>query len=275
MIEGIKGILDDISSFINSFKFNNKTPSQENLGFFKQSPSRKRINSPLYKLFIFSWIAVNWNLVYVFFFTSEQHIFEVTGLLKDQYLYSLMPNTLLLNLFPVVWIWKSILLPIALAFFFMWILPLVAREFYRQDILNQRELGAIKSAEEKKQETAELEEEKNQEVIRNDIEPAWDEDYNLTRESSKTFLKDIAAIVDTVYGRGGDTVKVTSDSDGKKNIKVILENRIVAFADSLGLINISDIGLETEKITLTQKGKYFIKKFWEEKSSLKLYQDLQ
>ena len=51
-----------------------------------KSDLRERMTSPVYGIFIISWLALHWKFIFTMFFVSEDKILEKTFLLKHEYL---------------------------------------------------------------------------------------------------------------------------------------------------------------------------------------------
>lgn len=87
----------------------------------------------------------------------------------------------------------------------------------------------------------------------------WSKDYDEAKNNVE--FKNFNMIINAVYQYSGNTKQYYEDSSWTG---VVLSGRLLAFADSNGLINLDN---KTDKITLTDKGKYFVKRFQSEPKS--------
>ncbi len=226
-----------------------------------------RITSPFYGYFLISWFIFNWKIVYVAFFIDQTKLYEKTGLLRNEYLNSIIPSHLSWNF----WFYFAIC-PFLLTVFFFWISPYFTRHFFRKNIRNKKQLKIIElqeSQEVKKEEkalvkaeTALIEEKvekvkREKKAVKETPEVIWENEFEIFRKhpiySGMDSLKKI------LYERSG----LTREWDGNQ-YRLMINSDILAAADSRGLVEIQGSG-KLEKIELTPKGKFFMAKFLEGK----------
>ena len=128
----------------------------------------ERITSPFYGYFIVSWLIINWKILYVAFFVSQDKIFEKLGLLRHEYLSISFPSFSSFH-----HLLYFLLYPLLLTIFFFWIFPFFSRKFYRKSLKNQKALRIIEiqeTTEQRKEEKKLVREEK--ELIKEKAEKA-------------------------------------------------------------------------------------------------------
>lgn len=222
-----------------------------------QSAMQDRIASPFYGYFAISFFLTNWKLFYAAFFLDQEIIFSKTAKLRSEYLYSLFPHgwTLVFDFF---------LYPFLITVLCFWIFPYATRVFYRKNIKNKIILRTIELQEMQKvtreekvlvqQERQLIKEEvekakEEQKAIMETPEVVWDKEYqdtikNLHRNNFKSVLN-------TIYESGGQVV----GQFGIRNIPA----EIVTYFHLNGIISFSDTNKAI--IDLTEKGRYFAKKY--------------
>lgn len=229
-----------------------------------------RITSPFYGYFLISWFLVNWRLPYAAFFVDEEKLFERSGLLRNEYLDLLTPAH---SIYPfnvsATFVLHFFVYPFILTLFFFWVSPLVTRHFFRKNIRNKKQLKVIELQESREIKEKELEIEKQKTaIVEERVERAktasetpeviWFQDFEIFKES-KLFDK-FQQIIDSVYKHGGRIRSRTEES-----VRVFeIDNDLLVYADSNELIEIDQV---TRKITLRDKGRFFVKKYSELKNT--------
>lgn len=223
----------------------------------------KKLNTPIYGTFLISWVIFHWQFLYTMFFVSEDKIIEITGLLKNDYLSRTFFDFSSLH-FYLLWA-----LPFFVTYAIIWIFPRwVSLPAFRKEeeyriqkrkirIIEQRKLGEeeikleqenVRKLEVVGQKT--LEEKKIKEA---DPTIGWLEEYEQLKKIPSLY-KRLNSLVDSIYKYNG-RISVAGEWNS-------LEFEIPK--DALVYFHTNDlIGLDRskEKIELTAKGKFFIKKF--------------
>lgn len=219
----------------------------------------ERISSPFYGAFIISWLFWNWKVWYVTFFIDSNLLLQEKGVLKINYIISIYASETIWSF--ILSFSHLIIFPFLSAWFFIYIFPKMTCKFYAKSLEteNENKLTKIKKNEEflivtgKKLEAekdifkkeAELKEEKiKSEKSQGNV---WNDEYEQFKESK--YFQDFNEIKKCIYdsdGWGGDLpVDLKAYFDSNK----ITEGR----------------GEGNGRIKLTEKGKYFMKKYTNEK----------
>jgi len=225
----------------------------------------ERMNTGVYGIFLLSWTAFHWEFLYSAFFVNEQNIYLTTGLLRNEYLVR--------SFFDItsLYFWVSWLMPIAITMLVIWKLPewvllpaFRQEEKYRVAKINTRlevEMGIV-SRETKLIEEKEKKLEAEERVIGKQkvVELAnptigWDDDYERFKKLS--FAHKFSKIIESYYKRRAEIV----DTDDYNQVVFEIPEDILAYAHSNGIVEIDS---NSNKIVMTDKGKYFISKFSED-----------
>lgn len=221
----------------------------------------KRISSPLYGTFFISYIIINWNFFYTAFFISEEKIWEAAGELKNVYLIKEFFN------YSDWHFWLMHISPFLITYLIIWKLPKwISIPAIKKDEEYKTEAKKIQIAERKKLEIdlqdlekenvkrldiekVKVEKEKNIEKI--DPSTMWDKDFEEMKKMSN--YGDFRYIIDSIYEHYGRIREQISHNE-------IFEIPIttLAYADANSLIKIDT---EKQRIELTDKGKFFSKRF--------------
>jgi hypothetical protein len=196
--------------------------------------TRKRLTSPVYGTFLISWLVFHWEFVFTALFVSEEKIWQVSGLLKNDYLVKTFFD--LGNwYFYVSWI-----LPFVFTWLIIWKFPKwISLPAFKKDEEYRLEKNRIRIIEQKKLEIKELE-----------PRIGWRIEYNSFKNSQ--YYHDFNLIIESVYEGSG---KITwAGRRGLTN----LPKGILAYAHTNGLI---DLDGDKKSINLTEKGKFFVKRF--------------
>ena len=227
---------------------------------------KKRLTSPLYGVFLISWIVFHWNFIFTMFFVSEDKIWEATKMLKIDYLSKTFFNYS---------DWKFYLfgaLPFLMTYLIIWHFPkwfslpaYEKEEEYKtkKRKIKIRELKKIKIRENEFEEqnikSLDLEtkkSEKEKEIEKIDPTKRWRLEYISFRRSK--FFKDFNMILKSLYEGGG---KIGWYDNSKWTI---VPKNILAYSHSNDIIKID---AKSETISLTEKGKFFVKEYTLEKDN--------
>lgn len=241
-------------------------------GWFKE-----KLSSPLYFIFIFAFISWNWKTFYILFFEDSillksTHVEYVQQFSRIYYQIPYQGNLIDLFLHPFNWILVILFIfavPIIVTYLFIWELPKLnslahktyltyefirKAEFHKQNTVFQETVAG-----EKEKESKAL---KRQVVAKEEItsqltkEEKWEIEYENFKKN-KTFLS-FNSILNSIYKNEGQ-ISIVQDGQWVR----IINANILATADSLDLILISKRN-NYEYVELTEKGKYFSKKYLEE-----------
>lgn len=225
------------------------------LSFKKQAEDK--LENPFWGAFIISWLAWNWKVWYVTFFIDSELLFQQEYILKIDYISRIYRWESLENF--LLSVAHLFIFPYLSVCFFVYIFSKVTSKFYRKSKENENSLYLINLEMESKKlekENAKLEIEQNVIHARDRVrsektkEEKWDEEYD---KFKKTIYYPQFGIVKNSYYKNKSTSGMSSD--------------MKAYFDSNGIIEIVIKGFN-EQIELTEKGKYFVKKYTEEKGSL-------
>lgn len=223
---------------------------------------KERANSTVLISLFFFYVLCNCRWIFASLFTDQNLIFEKCGLLKNEYIYQnfveLHPDNF--------WFWFCIIMPFFLTYMYIWWAPKIAiNPAYKRQIIFKNERRKFKIDEENKllslkndsikeeskttEAMIQLENKKNQ---LNDMNPEklLDEEYRLFQEN-QDWVAALSDLRDIVYGNYGYVV------DDKKDSSVLM------LLDVNGLIDYVDV--LNDSITVTEKGKAFLKRALEEK----------
>lgn len=227
----------------------------------------ERINSPFYGTFILVWVILHFRLIIVLFFVSEDKIWEATKLIKSDYILREFFNYFDLSF------WGWLLLSLVITIITVWFLPkwilLPAFEVSENYEIEKKKIKIAgvkrikieeigleeKNIEKIATEIKRVEKEKEIELI--DPTIAWLEDF-LRSEATPVF-QEFSYIVKSIYEYNGN-IKIIDDSNFSPIIVFQIPPRILAYSHSNELLELNNT---KEKIELTPKGKFFIKKFLE------------
>ncbi len=222
-----------------------------------------RLTNSLYGTFFVSWMIFHWAFVFSVFALSDNKIFELTGRLKNDYLW--------MKYFSVHdwYFWFSWIMPFVLTWLIIWKLPKwVLIGAYKQTESYEAEKNIIRISQQRRveQEKAKLEEQtaKKVEAVAKQVvqekrikeaDPTltWNEDYK--RFKTLSFASKFSKIIESLYKRSG-SIQIY-DNYMEKILFEIPED-ILAYAHSNDLI---EFNKTTNGIEATKKGKFFIDKF--------------
>lgn len=235
---------------------------------------KNRTTSAAYGTYFFFWSAFHWQGLYTSAFTSEELIYEKLGLLKNEYV----------NQYFFGWHgWSSFwgyFSPLMLTVVFVWLVPrFVLVHAYRVEQEHKTARKNIKATEEQKRQAYQAfldkkvsAQEEKRVVARTKLSTAqkaakkvdptilWDSEYN--EFASEPNFNEFVFILQSVYEHDGRT---RAQADGYGDYRFRLGGSALKLADTYGLITITSEKGDT-RIKLTEKGKYFAKKFPDYKS---------
>ena len=234
-------------------------------GFLKSvgEAIRRRSTSAVIGTYSFFWITMHWQGVYTGIFVDQNTIYQKYGLLKNEYLNTYFFSPQEVGYLNFLW---GLLLPLLLTYVFIWVLPkfIFIRAFIeerdykleKQKILIDNEI----KLEQHRQKLADTSAQaidaekrvakKEKELEKVDPTFSWKKEFELFDRSGLT--KVLGPISSAVYTNGG-RLRPEWSKESSKWIGVELNNDVLAIAHTNGLIEI-----ENERISLTEKGKYFI-----------------
>lgn len=237
---------------------------------------RNRATSTSLVTYSFFWLAWHWQGVYAALFTSEDKIYEKIGLLKNEYLRTYFFG----------WHgWDTLvgfIVPLLLTILFIWPLQeLVLIHAYKKEQNARSERKKVRLQAEKKLEEyrAELlinESKKidaqakkvdaatkltktKQKAASTDPAIIWNDDYEIFKKSK--YFTGFKLLREAVYEHNG-SIYVSAYNNRGREFRV--PSTLLAYADSEGLIKINQT---SETVTLTSKGKHFIKRYQQDDST--------
>lgn len=221
---------------------------------------QQKLSNSVYGNFVFFWIAFHWNFLFSMFALDDTKILQQTGLLKNDYLVATFFNI------HDWYFWVSWIMPFLLTYLAIWHFPkFIFIPAFKKDEDARTEKKIIRIEKEKKiqQKEKELagEEIKKLEIVEEKIEKErnieninpelkWEKEYKKFKEYP---FYDFGSIIQCVYENGGSVPNIVS-------------GEIIAHAEANGLITVFE-GSPTDgtKIKLTEKGKFFIKRYLEDR----------
>lgn len=223
----------------------------------------ERLSSPFYGFFALSWFIINWDFVYSVFFIDQAKIYEKFGLLRNEYIF----QHILPSLHGKEWFLHFLIEPFLLTFLFFWIAPYITRPFYKKYIDNQKQLKKIELLANKMVviEKTELIKAEVQEAeamkVAEDVSPEiiWQREFDKFRKT--LYFSGFREIRDCIYKYGGKVLVRGEYPYSEPEFQINTD--LLAYVDSNNLIN-----TRGDTISLTDKGKYFMKQFSEDIGSL-------
>ncbi|MDO8265548.1 MAG: hypothetical protein Q7T41_01240 [Candidatus Saccharibacteria bacterium] len=223
---------------------------------------KKRTASTVYGTYLFFWAAFHWQGIYTTVFTSQEFIFTKYNMLKNEYVSQYFFGW---HGRPTI---VGYLVPLIFTALFIWPLPkMLLIHIYRHEQRHKVDKRRVKIEEEQKLEVEKkalaVQEEKTikakiktakvkKAAVAKDPSILWDDEYKdfVSKEHEQMFKE----ILTSIYERNGDIG--VDDSFGREIDR--LHPRAIKMADVRGLIEINN---KDSKISLTEKGKYFARKF--------------
>ncbi|HAS00115.1 MAG: hypothetical protein US57_C0001G0061 [Candidatus Moranbacteria bacterium GW2011_GWC2_37_73] len=222
----------------------------------------EKLVSPFWGAFIASWLVWNWRVWYVTFFVDSDLLMQSKSVLKIDYL---------LTFYPVSHLWSiaySLFTPFLFSYLVVFWLPKITKKYYLKSLEYEYDIKTVKLKKEedflklegKKFQAEEIKLEAEEKVLKKETavkkikseksqEEAWDDEYEIFKGSN--YFNSFDSIRQTYY-EGNRWA-----SDIPLGIKV--------YCDTHELIEIVPNSSGSEKFNLTEKGKYFMKKYSEKK----------
>jgi hypothetical protein len=218
-----------------------------------------RLTNPAYGSYIIFWVILHWQFIFSVFSLDQNIVLQKTGLLKNEYLSQTFFN------FHDWYFYFSWLFPFILTWFVIWILPdlilLPAFEKDQEYELAKKKIRIIQEREVENEQTK-LEQQnvkkleavvekvtKEKEIKEIDPSLQWEEEYEEFKRTS--FYNRFNLIITSIYDRYG-AIYWNNNSDGS------IPRDMLAYLDTHEL---ATINREERNISLTEKGKFFVKKF--------------
>ena len=218
----------------------------------------KKAASATLATYLFFWVSFHWEGFYVTFFTEQDLIWEKFHLLKSEYV----------GMYFFGWhgltdweFYLGFMLPAMLTYIFIWWIPkLILVRAYKEEQWYKVEKRKIRIQEESRLQVKEknlglqtekrIEQDikvatKRKEAEKTDPKIIWDEEYRVLGPTNMRYLRDILR---TIYQYKGNVA----------NYNFPLDPNALRFGDSNGIVVIGNTG---ERITLSEKGRYFANKF--------------
>lgn len=227
----------------------------------------ERAKSQIYGIFTFWVIIFHLPVIFTSLFVDQDLIYKETNMLKNEYIRETFFN---FNHWET-WTWEIglVIISLILTYLMIWILPktIIARAYDREledhyarehkKNKKEKELNKERSVVADKQlQTAEKIESAalKQENAGTIEKQQWEKEYE---QFEKTHLsQNFDELIDALYSHSGK-IKVTDDYD--RSVIFELDRDLLAYADANGLVNLDN----KNTISLTDKGRYFVKKYQE------------
>ena len=223
----------------------------------------RKASSTLIFVFIVFWIICHSQGFTAMFFTDQDLIFQKYGILKNEYL-----NQYFFGNYHDCDFWIRTLLPFFLTWFYIWVMPkLIINRAYKKQVNDKVDREIIKEKaqqrliKEQKETTREeiavtKEEvklaEENKKLENKTPERAWDKEYEESAKAS-SYSDILSQLQDVIYQQQGFIRDSYSSA-------VYITSKALMACDTNGLIKISG-----NTCSITDKGRYFLKRFSSEK----------
>jgi len=238
-------------------------------GFFNSIISyfKTRAASAFIGAYVVFWLIYHWQFLVALLFVSQEFIYEKFGMLKNEYI-----DRYLLGLGQgIEYFLLGFIVPLLLTVGFIWILPkLILIHSYRAEIRHKTNLYIAKDEEERRRDSIlnelnkqEIREEKQVAIEVNKlakVNPQLATEQKYKKEFQKfanypNNLLALEAISKTVYNHNGNIGDYT-DIDGMYKSNNVSRD-LIAIAHVNDLVEFK--GLGNNSITLTKKGKEFLR----------------
>lgn len=216
---------------------------------------KNRVSNPVYGIFAIWTIIFHWRFFVVLFFVSEDKIWLAKSMLKEEYLYRTYSNY-------GDWTFHFyLLMPFVLTFLTIWVFPqYIFKPAFRRIQKDKTQLKIDKIQEQQRFEIAKTQltqaeikniavvsEKSQKEKKLEQIDPTlkWEQEYE---EFYKSFFYSMFdRIIYSIYDDQGRLSGVPKE--------------LLAYCHSNGLIDIIKQSGMSDRISLTEKGKFFVKNF--------------
>lgn len=222
---------------------------------------KEKLSSPFYGTFIASWVLWNWKAFYLTLFVDSEIIFKQSSLNKLDYLMSYYKSTELISLFG-----KALVYPLLSTCFIVFLMPKITFLFYKKSLetdleykleKEKREDAYLKlKGENLDREVKVLKQESVVEKLKLEKNPEeqWDVEFNQIKKTKQ--FNNFDEIKNSLYVYNGSTRAYTNTN---REWELMADTK--AYFDSNGIIEIFKDNNNQEKIKLTEKGKYLMKKY--------------
>lgn len=229
--------------------------------------AHNRTTNSLYGTFFISWLVFHWNFIFSVIALDDSKIFQIKGILKNEYLLQRYFD------FGDWYFWFSWIMPFLLTYLIIWKLPkwvlLDAYDKTEEYEVNKKiirtkqqikiEQEEVKLQEQMAKKTTAVAKQITEEKKIKEADPtiSWNEDYE--RFKKLDFSYKFSKIIESYYKRQANII----DYDDYNNVVFEIPEDVLAYVHSNGIV---DIDKNSNKIEMTEKGKYFINKFLEDPS---------
>ncbi|HCC05293.1 TPA: hypothetical protein DEP58_03230 [Patescibacteria group bacterium] len=225
-----------------------------------------RTTSPIYGVFIISWMVVHWKFLYTALFVSEDKIWQTEMLLKSDYL------SLTFFDFNSLDFYILLILPFFLTWILIWKIPQwVSIKAYEEAQINERKKNEIKLKTKSLLLKGQLEileltdqnKEKEVKIIQkeeeiNKIDPTaeWSKEFKEIVTKNGHLISAIEFGKKIVYRTQGRFATLASDA--QNGYRTYITPDSLAILDTFNLITFTS--KERDIIDFTEKGKFFVQK---------------
>jgi hypothetical protein len=236
---------------------------------------KERLNSCMYGTFIISWCIWNWEAIYLTLFIDQSLLSTNTGFLKIDYLFEmyhwLSPDGWALSIVGLSWFMVRILIgPFISALVITWWVSKIDFEFYVKNLKNEESKKIALFNRENKVLDAQkgnLEIEEENIKIKKSIEKErpekdrWDVEFEKIKNNDN-FKEIMNSLKKCLYEHNGKLI-ASGVAGGMLSEIFRMPPEVLVYLDVNGLIEFVDGSKKS--ISSTSKGKYFIKKYIDEK----------
>ncbi len=230
-----------------------------------QDGVEEKVTSPIYGVFIISWLFFHWKFVYTAVFVSEEKIWVFSsGMLKNDYLSKTFFN------FSDPWFYASWVLPIFFTWLFVWKFPKwisipafkKSQEYQAEKLevkietearLPQKQLRMVELMEKKTVKEKEIKE-KEKEIKEIDPTIEWLKEFNqvLLNEKDVQAIKEGSGAIYQTNGRF-----VSNPQEINRGYNTYISSSSLSRLDALDLIKI--LSERRNVMEFTEKGKFFVR----------------
>lgn len=220
---------------------------------------KEKIANHLYGTFVIAWCVSNWRAIFIAFFTSEDQLVAKTGMLKIDYILNLYPfsgvQSVLLSLL------KLVVVPSISVYLFIWLFSGIDFLVFKKAVSNK--VGKI--IEQKRQTEKLLKIKKD--VLEKETKVIEQEEKKIKAEKKKE-----SSLSETWEKEYSEATKQSLFNDAMTDLNLCIyrfegEKTVIGQfrfdAESLSFLHLNDLIEEptTSKIKMTDKGRFFLKKY--------------
>lgn len=228
---------------------------------------KKRATSTFLVSYSAFWVAYHWEGIITLFATSQDLIMTKYGLLKNEYIAKYFFGIIYNNEWDwglILWKIGGFIVPLILAYIYVWWLPKwILNPSYKKEVNYRIDRRIIKNEAEKrlvKSETKKVESkiellEKQEEMHDIDPEIDWELDFDkYLSTNGMTGLDALANLKEVIYAQSGWVEWSGNIAMSSTELMLCDTNELIRFEGDID-------GQDTSRVSLTEKGKFFLKEW--------------